>query len=132
MVWSEKIDNRKYLIGTSIAVGFAWWAGKGNLSDFMLLCGIILGSAMNQWLMVKILGKALSRILDKPSEAGSGWGFAVQIILKLLVLGGFFYALIIYGRHLALYGLLLYTFQLIILVLSIKSSSTFLNKGPPP
>ena len=115
-----------------MAVGFAWWAGKGNTQDFLLLCGIILGSVLNQWLMVRILGKALSRILSEPGDAGNGLVFAGQIVLKLVVLGVFFYALIVYGRHLALTGILLYTFQLIILVLSIKSRSTFLNKGPPP
>ncbi len=113
-------------------MGFAWWGAKGVLPDFALLCGIIFASIFNQWLMVKILSKALGKILSQPQEAGSGWGFAVQIVLKLFVLGGFFFALIVYGRHQALNGILLYTFQLIILVLSIKSSSTFLNKGPPP
>lgn len=131
MEWSERIDNRKYLFGTVLAFGFAIYAGKQGVVDTLLLCGIVIGSILNQWLMVKILGRALKKMTSAPGEVSGGGWFALQVVLKLSVLGCLFYALIVYGRHLAAFGLILYTFQLIILVLSIKSSSTFLNKGPP-
>lgn len=131
MEWSEKIEIKKYLFGTAVSLGFAGYASNGSGHDFMLLCGIVCGSILNQWLMVKILGRALRRMTASVLESDSSFIFVLQVVLKLVVLGIFFYSLIVYGRHLVLYGLILYTFQLIILVLSIKSSSTFLNKGPP-
>jgi len=95
------------------------------------LLGIVAGSVLNQWLMFVILGKLLRRMTDgvrKVSwmEQAVLWG---QIGLKFSLLGAIFYYLIVHARHVVAQGLLLYTFQLIILVLSIKNIGAFLKKG---
>jgi hypothetical protein len=81
--------------------------------------------------MFRVLGKLLQGMKNLPSKLGGYkrlvlWG---QITLKFTVLGVMFYFLITRARHLAAQGLLLYTFQLIILILSIKNISAFLKKG---
>ncbi len=131
MDWSEKIDNKKYLSGTLIAVVFAVYAGRSAPFDAAFLLGVIGASVLNQWLMFRVLGKLLQGMNELPSKPGRYqrlvlWG---QITLKFSVLGVMFYFLITHARHLAAQGLLLYTFQLIILILSIKNISAFLKKG---
>ena len=131
MDWSEKIDNKKYFGGTFIAVVFAVYAGRSAVLDASLLLGIIAASVLNQWLTFKVLGKLLRGMNELPSKSGRSqrlvlWG---QITLKFSVLGVMFYFLITHARYLAAQGLLLYTFQLIILILSIKNISAFLKKG---
>jgi hypothetical protein len=131
MDWSERIDNKKYFVGTLVALSFASFAGRMSLFDALFLVGIIIATVLNQWLMFVVLGKLLRSMMEQQSKPSRYqqlvlWG---QIGLKFSVLGAMFYFLIGYARHLAAFGLILYTFQLIILVLSIKNIGAFLKKG---
>lgn len=131
MEWSEKIDNKKYFLGTIAAVVIGLFAAKGSLFNSLLLLIVIAGSVLNQWLMFVILGKLLSRMTAEArdlslTEKLTLW---IQIALKFSILGAIFYYLILYARHIVAQGLLLYTFQLIILILSIKNIGDFINKG---
>ena len=134
MDWSEKIDNKKYFGGTFIAVVFALVAGKWRLMETAFLLGIVLGTMINQWLMFVILGKLLQRVTDGKSKVSwmDQMTLWLQVGLKFFLLGALFYYLVIYARHVAAQGLLLYTFQLIILILSIKNISDFFNKKGSP
>jgi hypothetical protein len=131
MDWSEKIDNKKYWLGTVAAVVIGLFAAKWNIADAVILLTVIGGSVLNQWLMFVILGKLLSRMSDEArqlslTEKLTLW---IQVALKFSILGAIFYYLILYARHVVAQGLLLYTFQLIILILSIKNIGDFINKG---
>ena len=131
MEWSGKIDNKKYFAGTVVAAGLAAFAGKGQLTESVFLLGVVAASVANQWLMFVILGKLLRRMTDSARkitwmDQAVLW---LQIGLKFSLLGGLFFSLIVYARHVVAQGLLLYTFQLIILVLSIKNIGAFLKKG---
>lgn len=133
MDWSEKIDIKKYWLGTVAAVIIGLFAAKWNAYDAAILLTVIGGSVLNQWLMFIILGKLLGRMSAEARELSiteklTLW---IQVALKFSVLGAIFYYLILYARHIVAQGLLLYTFQLIILILSIKNIGDFINKGPP-
>ena len=126
MGWSEKIDNRKYLFGSSVGLLAACFAAKWEMHGTILLSAIVIGSALNQWLMFLILGRALGRMTQEGGNEGrNAFVFALQIVGKFAVLGVPFYVLIQQARHLVLFGLVLFTFQLIILVLSIRNRGTF-------
>lgn len=132
MEWSEKINNKKYFAGTIVAILLAVLGGKGFQLESLLLSLVVLASVINQWLMFVILGKLLKRMttqLYKVSwfEQFVLWG---QIFLKFALLGAVFYYLITHARHIVAHGLILYTFQLIILVLSIKNIGALIKKGP--
>lgn len=133
MEWSEKISNKKYLVGTAFALLLALYAGRSSWLGVGILAGVVLASVLNQWLMFVVLGKLLSNMTEDMTPLSRGqklvlWG---QIALKFSLLGAVFYFLISEARHLVAQGLLLYTFQLIILVLSIKNIGAFLKKGSP-
>jgi len=131
MGWSEKIDNKRYLAGCLLAVVYALYFGRNGFLDSMLLLGMILASGLSQWIMFKILGKFLSNMTQSRSASDRFsqlvlWG---QVLLKFSVIGVMLFILITWGRHLVSHGLILYTFQLIILILSIKNIGAFLKKG---
>jgi hypothetical protein len=130
MEWSKKINNKKYIFGTLISLGLVFFVTKGAIPDVLYLMAVILGSVANQWLMFAILGKILSSIM---AEKKLTWlqklTFWLQIALKFSLLGCIFYILIVHARHIVAQGLILYTFQLIILVLSIKNIAASLKKG---
>mgnify|MGYP001627270981 CR=1 FL=1 len=131
MEWSEKIDNKKYFLGTAASVAIGVFTVKARLFDSGLLLTVIAGSVLNQWLMFVILGKLLTRMGNDTSPLGMAEKLTlwIQVILKFSILGVIFYYLIQHARHVVPQGLILYTFQLIILILSIKNIGDFLNKG---
>ena len=130
MDWSEKIDNRKYIGGTLVAMIVIGYVTKGRVPDSIYLLGVTLGSFLNQWLMFAILGKVLKQLHNNEKLTSlQKMTFWLQIALKFLLLGGIFYVLIVHARHIVAQGLILYTFQLIILVLSIKNIASSMKKG---
>ncbi len=106
------------------ALLLAGLAARWDALDWMLLCAIVLSSALNQWLMVLIFGAAFRKMAGSAEET-SNLKLAGKMVLKMAVILVSFYALIKFGRHLVLHGIILYTFQLIILVMSIKKGSAF-------
>ncbi len=131
MDWSEKINNKKYFTGSVLSALFALYAGRASVLAMFMLLGVIVATFLNQWLTFIVLGKYLktlngSQIKPDKYQRLVLWG---QIALKFSVLGAMFFALITYTRHLAAQGLVLYTFQLIILILSIKNIGAFIKKG---
>ncbi len=130
MDWSTKIDNRKYLLGTLIAFGIIGYVTKARFPDVAFLSMVTVGSALNQWLMFVILGKIFNQMTEnKKLSFYQKFIFWLQVALKFFMLGSIFYALIVHARHVVAQGLILYTFQLIILVLSIKNISDSMTKG---
>jgi hypothetical protein len=131
MDWSEKIENKKYIGGTLVSVVIATTLTKAETRDAIVLVGVILCSALNQWLMFLILGKLLKQMTEESVRPNliTRAKLWLQVALKFSLLGGVFYYLISYSRHLVAHGLILYTFQLIILVLSIKNIGAFIKKG---
>lgn len=130
MEWSKKIDNRKYAAGTIIALIIIGYVTRGQWSDALFLLMVTLGSALNQWLMFVILGKVFKQMIENKKLTFTQrlilWS---QVALKFFMLGAIFYSLIVYARHIVAQGLILYTFQLIILVLSIKNIADSMTKG---
>ncbi|MCE3011900.1 MAG: hypothetical protein LW878_02435 [Proteobacteria bacterium] len=130
MEWSKKIDNRKYAIGTFFALVIIAYVTRGRFPDVIYLLVVTLGSALNQWLMFVILGKIFKQIAEnKKFSLYQKFLFWLQVALKFFLLGSIFYALIVHARHVVAQGLILYTFQLIILILSIKNIADSMKKG---
>jgi hypothetical protein len=130
MDWSEKIDNRKYIGGTLVALIIIAYVTRGRIPDSIYLLGVTVGSVLNQWLMFIILGKVLKQIsFSEKLNFAQRLTFWFQIALKFFLLGSIFYVLIVHARHIVAQGLILYTFQLIILVLSIKNIASSMKKG---
>jgi hypothetical protein len=131
MDWSEKINNKKYIGGTLVSLSILAYTTRGVLPDTLYLLAVVLGSVINQWLMFVILGKVLLQIShEQKLSSTQRLTFWLQIGLKFFLLGSIFYVLIVHARHLVAQGLILYTFQLIILVLSIKNIASSIKKGP--
>jgi hypothetical protein len=132
MEWSQRINNIKYAIGTLLSLLFALYSSKAQFPAVAYLLMVVVGSVLNQWLMFVILGKVLQQITENQKlNAHQKIVFWLQIALKFAVLGGVFYTLIVHARPIVAQGLILYTFQLIILVLSIKNIADSFKKGPP-
>lgn len=112
------------------ALGIIAYVTRGRYPDVLFLLIVTLGSALNQWLMFVILGKIFKQITEnKKISLYQKFLFWFQIALKFFLLGSIFYALIVHARHVVAQGLILYTFQLIILVLSIKNIADSMKKG---
>jgi hypothetical protein len=130
MDWSKKIDKRRYVMGTLLLLGVAIYMAKARFPDATYLLLVTIGSALNQYLMFLILGKVLKQTSKNqklsPNQKSMFW---FQISLKFILLGTVFYVLIVYARHMVAQGLILYTFQLIILILSIKNIADSMKKG---
>lgn len=129
MEWSEKIDSKKYLLGTFIGLVAAAVVVWGKWSEVLVLWTVTLVSTVNQWLLFRVLSGAMRRMMQS-EQVTKEWRQPVimvgQIVLKLGLLAAVFYFVVGHARHIVLYALVLFTFQLIILVLSIK------NKGDYP
>ncbi len=122
MEWSEKIESKKYVFGTLISLIAAGIVSRGDVPDALMLVGIVLVAVVNQWLMFLIMSTAAHRTKEsRRVTGGDNIKFVGKILLKFATMGGGFLLLVNYGRHLVAYALVLYTFQLIILVLSIKN-----------
>lgn len=126
----EKISLRRYALGSVCAMAFALYVAHGQLGDSLLLLSGVLASALNQWLMFSLLGRAFNQTGEKLAPSKSFPALALQALVKLFGLGIYFYLLVKLGQHLLLEGVFLYTFQLIILVWSIKKRDAFYKKGP--
>lgn len=123
MEWSKKIDLKKYVFGTGLALCFAVYSGGGKLWPTLLLGFVVVASALNQWLWFKILNNLLKRMQSNGLEQISKKRMVFEFCLKWLIIAASFYLLITYARAKIVQGLILYTFQLIILILSIKNVS---------
>ena len=117
-------------MGTMLLLGVAVYMAKARFPDATYLLLVTIGSALNQYLMFLILGKVLKQTSKNqkltPNQKSMFW---FQISLKFILLGTVFYVLIVYARHMVAQGLILYTFQLIILILSIKNIADSMKKG---
>jgi len=130
MDWSTKIDNKKYGLGTLIALLVTAFVTKGKLPDAIYLLTVTMGSVLNQWLMFLIFGKVFNNITQNTKFTfQQKIILGLQVALKFIMLGSLFYLLIVHARHVVAQGLILYTFQLIILILSIKNITASMKKG---
>jgi hypothetical protein len=128
MSWTERIDVKKYAIGTAINMGFALWSGWPS----PLFCGwlivLIVSIALNHYFTVRVFTQLVT---NRARPSASNKKLVVFLILKMLTLFAGFVCLLVFVRDKVLHGMLLYIFQLIILFLSIKNIGQFIKKGPP-
>lgn len=131
MYWSKKINNKKYFTGTLVATILAMLGGLGRPVDTLTLFVVVAGSVLYQWLMFVILEKMFWRKAqgDDADSFKTKMIFRTQVALKFSVMGFIFYYLTHYARHIVAQGMILFTFQLIILILSIKNIGDFTTKG---
>jgi hypothetical protein len=123
MEWLKKINLKRYFVGSilnllsSVLIIFS----RSQVSDFWMIFLIYVSSILNQALLMAILWKAMKKI-EGGDERGAREAlvFTLQILGKLAFLGGSFLLVATYARELISYGLFLYTFQLIILIVSIR------------
>ncbi len=131
MGWSENVSNKKYFAGSLVALFYALYFGRDSAVEAALLVGMIVASGLSHWIMFIILGKFLLNMTESRGASDRFsrvvlWG---QVTLKFSVMIIMIFLLVTWGRHLVSHGLILYTFQLIILILSIKNIHAFLKKG---
>jgi uncharacterized membrane-anchored protein len=128
MSWAERIDNKKYIFGSCISVGFAVAVGYPSFSDSWWLVFLVLCSVGNQFFMVRALS-ALIESRARTGDAPNKWKLFSSVILKTLFLVVGFIGLLSYAPNKVLQSLALYIFQLIIFALSIKNIGKFFKKG---
>lgn len=114
-----------------MATILAMLGGLGRPVDTITLFVVVAGSVLYQWLMFVILEKMFRRKAQdgEVDSFKSKMIFRAQVALKFSVMGLIFYYLTHYARHIVAQGMILFTFQLIILILSIKNIGDFTNKG---
>ena len=132
MEWLKKIDKKKYLLGTLVSFILIWSILGSNIKGSLLLSLLVMCTVMNQYLLVSIVAKSYNNILTLPEPTESSIvaktiSFLFASIMKLVVIVVPFWLITNYNKNLILHGLVLYTFQLIIFVLSIKKDTTFFN-----
>lgn len=130
MSWAKRIDNRNYTIGTAANIGIAVFLGLPSLSSVLTLVYVVIGAFLNQYYTIKVFERLIKRSEFTDSAPGKGPLF-IHIFLKIFFLISAFVCLMVFNRDKVLYGLLGYTFQLIILFLSIKNIGQFFKKGTP-
>lgn len=131
MAWTEKIDNKKYVIGSLVNASFAIYAGRNNFVYAASLVYIIVASILNHVFMVLAFAKLIKVMKDEDTESSGKRNRKIMfsLIAKVLVLISAFVVLLKYAEPMILHGMLCYVFQLIILGLSIKNMETFFKKG---
>jgi hypothetical protein len=124
MELNQKINFQKYLLLTigNLLTGYAF-----SSENWQYLGIVVLFSAANQILLIKIL----DMVLNNNKESKNKFKLIAYFILKSTLLGSAFYILVLYARDQVLLGVILYIFQLIILVLSIKNIASLFNKKGP-
>lgn len=132
MGWTEKIDNKKYAIGSIVNIGFAVYAGRENYVYALSLSYIVIASVLNHIFMVLAFTKLINALKHEDSDSSGKRNRKIMASLmgKVLILISAFVILLKYAEPVILYGMLCYVFQLIILGLSIKNIETFFKKGP--
>ncbi len=132
MGWTEKIDSKKYAIGSLVNIGFAIYAGRENIIYASCLSYIVIASVLNHIFMVLAFSKLINALKheDQESSGKRNKKIMASLIAKVLILISAFVLLLKYAEPVILHGMLCYVFQLIILGLSIKNIETFFKKGP--
>lgn len=131
MGWNEKIENKKYLLGSLINLCFAIYGGRSNWGFAACLCYIVIASILNHVFMVNAFVKLIKAMKDQDTDTLGQRNKKIMgyLIGKVLILISAFVILLKYAEPVILYGMLCYVFQLIILGLSIKNIEIFFNKG---
>ena len=127
MSWTERIDGKKYAIGTAINIGFALWSGWPSPVYCLWLSFLIISIALNHYFTVRVFTQLIA---NRERPKASNKKLVIFLGLKMLTLFAGFVCLLIFVRDKVLHGMLLYIFQLIILFLSIKNIGQFIKKGP--
>lgn len=132
MAWTEKIDNKKYVIGSLINIGFAFYGGRDNYVFAASLIFVVVASILNHVFMVLAFTKLIKAMKDEDTDSSGKRNRKIMFSLmaKVLILIAAFVVLLKYAEPVILHGMLCYVFQLIILGLSIKNMETFYKKGP--
>jgi len=132
MGWTEKIENKKYILGSVINLGFAIYGGKASWVFALCLSYVIIASILNHVFMVNAFVKLIKAMREEDTDTPGQRNRKIMfyLIAKVLILISAFIILLKYAEPVILYGMLCYVFQLIILGLSIKNMETFFNKGP--
>ncbi len=131
MAWTEKIDNKNYVIGSLVNASFALYGGRDNLTYAACLLYIVIASILNHVFMVLAFTKLIKVMKDEDQESSGKRNRKIMfnLMAKVLVLISAFVVLLKYAEPMILHGMLCYVFQLIILGLSIKNMETFFKKG---
>ncbi len=132
MGWTEKIDSKKYAIGSLVNIGFAVYAGRENFIYASSLAYIVIASVLNHVFMVIAFTKLIQAMRNEDVDSANKRNRKIMLYLvgKVLILISAFVVLLKYAEPVILHGMLCYVFQLIILGLSIKNIETFFKKGP--
>ncbi len=132
MGWTEKIDSKKYAIGSLVNIGFAIYAGRENFIYASSLTYIVIASVLNHLFMVIAFTKLIQAMKNEDIDSANKRNRKIMLYLvgKVLILISAFVVLLKYAEPVILHGMLCYVFQLIILGLSIKNMETFFKKGP--
>lgn len=132
MGWTEKIDSKKYAIGSLVNIGFAVYAGRENFIYASSLIYIVIASVLNHLFMVIAFTKLIQAMKNEDIDSANKRNRKIMLYLvgKVLILISAFVVLLKYAEPVILHGMLCYVFQLIILGLSIKNMETFFKKGP--
>lgn len=128
MSWSKRINTKNYAIGTTANVLIAAYLGFPTLSAILTLVYVVIGSFLNQYYTVQVFERLIKRA-DFIDGAPNKKPLFMHIILKIFFLISAFICLMVFHPEKVIYGLLGYTFQLIILFLSIKNIGQFFKKG---
>ncbi len=129
MSWVKKIDSRKYVLGSSLNLGFAFYSGWPDLSNCLWLSYMVFGAALNHFFTIQVFSRLIESQISSGSSAKKG-KLLFNILMKFFFLISAFICLMTFARHKVLQGLSIYIFQLIILFLSIKNIGLLIKKGP--
>ena len=127
MFWTERIDAKKYALGTAINLAFALWSGWPSVVFCSWLVFLIITIALNHYFTIRVFTQLIAA-RSQPKASNTKLG--IFLALKMLTLFAGFVCLLVFVRDKVLHGMLLYIFQLIILFLSIKNIGQFIKKGP--
>ena len=129
MFWAKKVDSKKYLAGSVINLGFAFYSGWPDLVACFCLAYMIIGAALNHFFTIQVFGRLVEDRINQSGDAQKG-KLGLNIVLKIFFLLSAFLILLTFARQKILQGLIMYIFQLIILFLSIKNIGLLIKKGP--
>lgn len=128
MGWSKRINNKNYFIGSAVNLGFATYAGLPSAISTWWLCYIVLSAALNHFFTVEALNYLAETRVKRNLKTSTAKILFYLVFKTLFLISGFIF-LVLFARDKVLQGLFIYTFQLIILGLSIKNIELFFKKG---
>ncbi len=128
MSWAQKINNKIYFAGLALNIGVAWFFSDGDFRTFTWLMVMLLTTVFSHYFNIKGMLQLIGQRIQGKRTLGH-WQMLGHFGLKLILLIIGLVCLMVFIPNKVLQGLILYIFQLIILVLSIKNIGKFYKKG---